>query len=81
MTFRRKPDVSNDTTIRSMVALSFAHQRSSDREKAERAVHVRETIGFVLAFLVCVTMAAVISTWIRPITNEPAMPDWPVGAL
>jgi Na+/glutamate symporter len=64
-----------------MSAASFAHQRSSDREKAERAIHVRETIGLVLAFLVCVTVAAIISTWSRPITNETAATDWPAAPL
>jgi hypothetical protein len=81
MIFRRKGDVSNNTTNWSMGATSFAHQRWSDREKAENAVHVRETIGFVLAFLLCVTVAAVISESMQPITSEPVTTDSPAGAL
>jgi hypothetical protein len=52
------------------------------RMPTHRGRHMRETALATLAFLLLVTGAAVISTWMHPPTDAAApQPDWPAGAL
>ena len=59
------------------------HSRSfRERGRAARTVHIRETTLAALAFLLCVTAAASVSTWMHPrAVNAVPMPAPPTNAL